>query len=283
VIRSALFVPAHRDGWVEKAIAAGPDAVILDLEDSVPPSQSEKALELADAGVASLVEAGVAALVRPREPADLGRLPAEGLSALLLPKIDTLDQVERYAGLAPEGAGLVVTLETASAYLAAAELARAPRVVGLFAATGKGGDAQRELGYRPTPAGLETLYARSRAVLAARAARLPHILAGPWQELADVDGLREQAAIDRNLGFTGGVLIHPAGIPVVNEAYSPSTEELDYHLGLVSAYEEAERHGVGAVDYRGDHVDAAHYRTSRELLASARQLGLLEPTNEGGG
>ena len=79
------------------------------------------------------------------------------------------------------------------------------------------------------------------------------------------------------------MLIHPAGIPVVNAAYSPSAEELDYHLGLVSAYEEAERNGIGAVDYRGDHVDAAHYRTSRELLASARRLGLLETTSEGGG
>ena len=281
MIRSALFVPAHRDGWVEKAIAAGPDAVILDLEDSVPADEKAKARELVAPGVAALTEARIAAMARPGEPGDLAHCHVEGLAALVLPKIDAPEDVARYAERAPESAGLIVTLETAPGYLAAAELARAPRVVGLFAATGRGGDAQRELGYRPTPAGLETLYIRSHAVLAARAARLPHILAGPWQELANPGGLRSQAELDRSLGFTGGVLIHPSGVATVNEIYSPSREELDYHLGLAAAYEEAERAGAGAVDYRGDHVDAAHYRASLELLEAARRLGSLQPTSEG--
>ena len=282
MIRSALFVPAHREGWVEKAIAAGPDAVILDLEDSVPADEKEKARELVAPGVAALAEARIAAMARPGEPGDLAHCHVEGLTALVLPKIDAPEDVARYAERAPESAGLIVTLETAPGYLGAAELARAPRVVGLFAATGKGADVQRELGYRPTPGGLETLYIRSHAVLAARAARLPHILAGPWQELANPGGLRSQAELDRSLGFTGGVLIHPSGVAAVNEIYSPSREELDYHLGLAAAYEEAERHGAGAVDYRGDHVDAAHYRASLELLEAARRLGFLEPTSEGG-
>ena len=280
VIRTALFVPAHRDGWVEKAVRAKPDAVILDLEDSVPPSEKDAARALVGASVATAAAAGVVAMVRPADADDLDACVVEGLTALVLPKIGTAEDIKQYAA-ADAAVGLVVTLETALGYLNAAELARAPGVIGLFAATGKGADVQRELGYRPTPAGLETLYYRSHAVLAARAARLSHILSGPWQELADLDGLRERCSFDRSLGFTGAVLIHPGGVAIANEAFTPGPEELEYHHGLVEAYEEAARAGIGAVDYRGDHVDAAHYRTSLSFLEDARRAGFWKETGDG--
>lgn len=273
MIRSALFVPAHREGWVEKALRSNPDAVILDLEDAVPTSEKDAARSLVGDAIATVAAAGVVPMVRPGSVGDLESCVVAGLAALVLPKIETADEVRQYAA---SNVDLVVTLETALGYLGAAELARIPGVIGLFAATGKGGDVQRELGYRPTPNGLETLYVRSHAVLSARAARLQHVLSGPWQELDDLDGLRAQAAFDRNLGFSGTVLIHPAGVPIANDAFSPSAGEVEYHLGLVAAYEEATEKGMGAVEFRGDHVDAAHYRTSLGFLESARRLGLLE-------
>jgi citrate lyase subunit beta/citryl-CoA lyase len=276
VIRSALFVPAHREGWVEKALRAGPDAVILDLEDAVPAREKDAARALVGPGVATIAAAGVVPMVRPGHPRDLEAFAVAELAALVLPKIDTAEDIEEYAASLGRTTGIVVTLETALGYLNATELARAPRVLGLIAATGKGGDVQRELGYRPTPNGLETLYIRSQAVLAARAARLPHILTGPWQELDDLEGLRAQAAFDRDLGFTGEVLIHPAGVAIVNDAYNLGADELEYHVGLVSAYEEAQREGIGAVIYRGAHIDAAHYRTSLAVVEDARRSGRLE-------
>ena len=279
MIRSALFVPAHREGWVEKAVAAGPDAVILDLEDSVPEGEKSAArARIADA-VELLASKRVTATVRINGPDDLDACVLDGVVALVLPKIDSPEEVhaldsavgalETSRNLSPGAVGLIVTLETAPGYLAAAELARAPRVVGLFAATGRGGDVQRELGYRPTPEGLETLYVRSHAALAARAARLAHVLTGPWQDFHDLEGLRRNATFNRNLGFSGEVLIHPSNVAIVNEAYSATEEEIDYHVGLIAAYEAAVAAGAGAVDYRGDHVDAAHYRTSREFVERA--------------
>ena len=276
MIRSALFVPAHREGWVEKALRAGPDAVILDLEDAVPDGEKDTARALVGAGVATVAAAGVVAMVRPGDLRDLESCVVDGLEALVLPKVDSIENVVPYVVAADRSIGIVVTLETALGYLNAADLARIPRVVGLLAATGKGGDVQRELGYRPTTSGLETLYIRSQAVLAARAASLPHILTGPWQELDDLDGLRRQAEFDRDLGFTGEALIHPAGVEIVNEIYSLSAVELEYHAGLVSAYEEAQREGIGAVIYRGAHIDAAHYRTSLAVVEDARRTGRLE-------
>jgi len=261
---------------VEKALRAGPDAIVLDLEDAVPDSEKDTARTLVGAGVATIAAAGVVPMVRPGGLHDLEACVVEGLEALVLPKIDSIENVVLYAAALDRSTGIVVTLETALGYLNAAELARAPRVVGLFAATGKGGDVQRELGYRPTASGLETLFIRSQAVLAARAARLPHILTGPWQELEDLDGLRQQAAFDRDLGFTGEMLIHPAGVEIVNEIYSLSAVELEYHAGLVAAYEEAQREGIGAVIYRGAHIDAAHYRTSLAVVEDARRTGRLD-------
>jgi citrate lyase subunit beta / citryl-CoA lyase len=281
VIRSALFVPAHREGWVEKAAAARPDAVILDLEDAVPEAEKNAARERIGEAVALLRSTPVSVTIRINAgtPADLDASVIEGVSALVVPKADSVEQVERLAlavgereaarDLPPRGIGLVVTLETAAGYLAAPELAGAPRVTGLFAATGKGGDVQRELGYRQTPEGLETLYVRSRAVLAARAARLAHVLTGPWQELHDLNGLRRHAELNRNLGFTGEAVIHPSNVEAVNEVYAPSAEELEYHRGLIAAYEAAAANAEGAIDYRGDHIDAAHYRTSREFVERA--------------
>ena len=288
LIRSALFVPAHRDGWAEKAVRSSPDAVILDLEDAVPDAEKDAARELLGGALGRLAAAGISAIVRPNAfgseeiEADLDACVVEGLDALLLPKVDSAGDVARFVqtvaaleqrrDLPPGGIAFLITLETASGYLNAAELARSPRVVGIFAATGKGGDVQRELGYRPTPAGLETLYYRSHAILASRAARLPHVLAGPWQDLHDLEGLRAQAAFNRDLGFTGEVLIHPSGVAAVNEVYAPTPADLDYHLGLVSAYEAAAEEGIGAVDYRGDHVDAAHYRSSLAFVDRARTV-----------
>jgi citrate lyase subunit beta/citryl-CoA lyase len=282
-IRSALFVPAHREGWVEKALAAGPDAVIIDLEDSVPAAERGGARERVGTGIATAAAAGVTVTVRPNgwtsgeAEADLDACVVDGLEALLLPKVDGLEELQGFArtleGLEQErglpAVALIVSLESALGYLHAAELARGPRVAGLFAVNAKGGDAQRDLGFRPSPGGLETLYYRSHAILAARAARLRHILVGPWQEIRDLEALREAAAFNRSLGFTGEAVIHPSNVAVVHEAYAPTGEELEYHRGLIAAYEAAVAQGLGSTDYRGDHIDIAHYRTARQLLEQA--------------
>ena len=97
MIRSALFVPAHREGWVEKALRAGPDAVILDLEDSVPDGEKDTARALVGAGIATVAAAGVIPMVRPGGLRDLEACLVEELEALVLPKVDTIEDVVLYA------------------------------------------------------------------------------------------------------------------------------------------------------------------------------------------
>jgi citrate lyase subunit beta/citryl-CoA lyase len=119
---------------------------------------------------------------------------------------------------------------------------------------------------------LETLYLRSRTLLAARANGLEFPIVGLWQDLNDPDGAKAFAEDNRRLGFRGQVLIHPSHVPIVNEVYSPSTSEIDFYTGMIAAFEDAERAGEAAVRYEGMHVDYAHIKTAREVLAYSESL-----------
>jgi citrate lyase subunit beta/citryl-CoA lyase len=150
------------------------------------------------------------------------------------------------------------------------EIIGGPRVAGAMAAAARDGDLAREMGYEWSPAGLETLYFRSRTVLACRAAGR-HPVVGLWQELNDLDGLRAFADTNRALGFRGQVVIHPSHVPVVNEAYSPTPAQLDRYRAMIAAFEAAGRSGAGAVEFDGEHIDIAHVTTAREILAVAAE------------
>ena len=94
----------------------------------------------------------------------------------------------------------------------------------------------------------------------------------PWIHLDDLVGLKTFAEKGRQLGFRGMIAIHPSHVPVVNEAFSPTAEDIAFHEGLIAAYDEAAAEGHGAVRYRGVHIDKAHVDTARDWLAHARSL-----------
>jgi citrate lyase subunit beta/citryl-CoA lyase len=286
--RSLLFVPAHRAGWPAKAAAAGADAIILDLEDSVPPGEKDAARPAAARAIDELAadHPGVGVLVRPnawetgRLGADLAAVVRPGLTGVLLPKLyrrDDLVRVDGLLGYFEAEAGLpaytveiLASLETAPAAASMEEIIGGPRVAGAMAAAARDGDFAREMGYEWSPAGLETLYFRSRTVLACRAAGR-HPVVGLWQELGDLAGLRDFAAANRALGFRGQVVIHPSHVPVVNEAYSPTPAQLDRYRAMIAAFEAARESGTGAVEFDGEHIDIAHVTTAREILALAAE------------
>jgi len=140
-----------------------------------------------------------------------------------------------------------------------------------MAAAAKDADISREVGFRWSAAGLETMYLRSKVVLAARSAGLDHIVLGLWQDVQDLQGLRAFAEANRDLGFGGQVLIHPSHVEVVNEIYAPSDAELERLRRLVAAYEHGARQGQGAVTFDGEHIDLAHVQSALSILAAAGQ------------
>jgi citrate lyase subunit beta/citryl-CoA lyase len=297
VLRSALFVPANREGWVAKAIRTGADSIILDLEDAVPVDQKIASRELARLGVRELAEAGVHAQVRVngwdtgltgddvRSVLD-SDLPSECQPEILLPKVraaDDLRRLGRFLRVVEGDLGLEIGsvhtplgLETAESMRAAYKILRScPRVRVFFLAAGAGGDASRSVGYVWSKSGIETLYLRSKAVLDARSAGIMYPMVSSWWEIADLEGLERDARFNRSLGFRGMVVMHPSHVEVVNRVFTPSQEELDHARGLVAAFEEAERNGRAAVIYDGDMIDRAMAESARQLLDFAASLAQL--------
>jgi citrate lyase subunit beta/citryl-CoA lyase len=273
--RSLLFVPGHKPEWAGKALKAGADAIVLDLEDSVPDAEKAAARPVVAESIAHLRSADpeVGLFVRPNPPAtrltgaDLEAVTVPGLTGIFAPKIEEPADVLRYDALVDHfevrnGARdlrYIVPVETVRAIHHCRDVALAsPRVAAMIGPTAEHADIAREVGYEWTPEGHETLYLRSRVLLACREARI-HALTGLWEHLADLDGLARFARAGRGLGFRGMIAIHPTHVPVINEVFSPSAEDIDFYRGLVRTYEEAARAGDGAVRYRGRHIDKAHY------------------------
>lgn len=290
-MRSMLFVPGHRGSWVEKAIACGADGLILDLEDSVPLNLKAEARQEVVTSVCRVRETNAKVGLWVRVNAtdtgltgdDLAAVVVPGLDGVVLPKVFGPDDIvgvdalityfESKNGVDAGRVEIISDLETAEGYAACEQLATAsPRVATLFAGTARDADVSRAIGFQFTPGGMETLYLRSRAVLACRAAGLDFPIVGVWQDLNDPEGARFHFVQNRELGFRGQVCIHPSHVALANEIFSPSQFEIDFYAGMIEAFEKAEAQGAAAVLYEGMHVDYAHIKTAREVLAYAEAL-----------
>ncbi|MEV4729912.1 CoA ester lyase [Saccharopolyspora sp. NPDC049426] len=286
--RSVLFLPGHRTTWVDKALRANADAIVLDLEDSVPSGEKVAAREAVAGSIRRVRESGseVGLFVRvnPLDTrltgGDLEEVVVPGLTGVFAPKIERSTDVLRYDALLDHfeerngvsGLEYIVPVETVRAIHGCLEIATAsPRVGAMIGPTAEHADIAKAVGYEWTPEGTETLYHRSRILLACREAGI-HALTGLWEDLANLDGLREFAARGRQLGFRGMIAIHPSHVAAINEVFSPSTEDIEFHRGLVEAYEKARAEGTGALRYRGLHIDKAHYDKAVEWLTRAEAI-----------
>ncbi len=289
-LRSLLFVPGNKPSWMEKALGYGADGLILDLEDAVPPAEKAMArIHVREAlarwhSCGPLLTVRINALETGMSREDLEAIVGPGLAAVVAPKIETpaevkvldalLTQYEQQAGLPRGHVELIPVLETAKGIYHAYQIAiSSPRIATLSAAAGKGGDTARSLGYVWSKEGTETLYIRSKVLLEARAAGIAYPLIASWFDVTDLAGLRADARLNRQLGYTGQVVIHPSHVPVVNETFTPTPEEIAYYQGLLEAMDAAERQGIAAVTYQGTMVDIAMVKTAREVLALAQAVG----------
>jgi citrate lyase subunit beta/citryl-CoA lyase len=280
--RSLLFVPGHKPSWGSKAAGSGADAVVLDLEDSVPAAEKAGARAAVAESIRQLrgQHPDLGLFVRPNAlatrltGADLEATVVPGLTGVFAPKIEQATDVLRYDALLDHfeqrngvaGLRYIVPVETVKAIQNCREIAlSSPRVGAMIGPTAEHADIAREVGFEWTAEGTETLYLRSRVLLACREAGI-HALTGLWENLGDLDGLADFARRGRRLGFRGMIVIHPSHVPVVNDAFSPGAEEIAFYQGLADAYAEAAERGEGALRYRGLHVDKAHYDKAVQWL-----------------
>ena len=285
--RTLLFVPGHRVDWVDKALKTGADAIVLDLEDSVPSAEKEGARALVRQSIDHIrdTDASVGVLVRVNglatrlTGADLEAVVGPGLDGIFAPKVERATDVLRYDALldhferrnGASGLQYVIPVETVPAIQNCREIALAsPRVGAMIGPTAEHADIAREVGFEFTPEGLETLYLRSRVLLACREAGI-HALTALWERLEDLDGLRTFAEFGRQLGFRGMVAIHPKHVVVINDVFSATADQIEFYEGMVTAYDAAAAAGAGALRYRGLHIDKAHYDKAVLWLDTARR------------
>jgi citrate lyase subunit beta/citryl-CoA lyase len=216
---------------------------------------------------------------------DLEAVTCPQLYCVLVPKVESaadvvevdnlLSHFERQAGMEVGTIFIDPGMETAKSIHFSYEIATAsPRVAHMGGSGGKGGDTARSIGFEWTPEGLETLYLKSKVLIDVRAANVPYPMSGGWMDILNLEGLRALAIQLKQLGYTGMHLIHPSHVPVVNEVFSPSPEDVKHWQGLVAAMEEMRATGGAAVTFDGDMVDIAHEATARTMLAIAKEMGV---------
>lgn len=285
-IRSFLFVPGNKSAWIEKAVTSRADALILDLEDSIPASQKLEARSTVSSKLGWLAEREQRSWVRiNRSPhmwdfEDILTAVGPYVEGLVLPKPNgaediqlasaMLAEAESRRGVAVGSTLLLPILETARSMEQAYDIALHPRVAAITGLSVKNGDVARALGIGWTLQGRESLYLKSRVVMAARAAgKIP--IGGLWQQVHDLDGFSAAAREDRVLGMGGQLLLHPSNVALANQIYSPSPEEIEYYKGLVAAVEAATALGRASTIYDGEHVDIAHANTARDAISLASE------------
>ncbi|SDL96368.1 CoA ester lyase [Bacillus sp. OK048] len=291
-IRSMLFIPANKRDWILKAKKYQADALILDLEDAVPPNQKQEARQIIKECFSTLKEQNQCVYVRINDletdlyNADLEAITDEHLDGVVIPKADSVEQIkkvdtilsflEERRGLQQGKIEIIPLLETAAGIRDCYDICKASnRVKAVFAGNAKGGDIQRNVGFVWTKEGTETLYLRSKRVLDIRAAGLKGVIGGVWTEIDDFEGFREDALFSKQLGFTGCMTIYPTHVPVLNEIFSPSREEIEFSQGIIEAMKKAEAEGTSAVRYRDTFIDIAHLKTAQEVVERARIFGMI--------
>jgi citrate lyase subunit beta/citryl-CoA lyase len=246
----------------------GPDAVVLDLEDSVAPADKDTAREAAFAAFAQARPDAPMVLVRINPPGSPWHgadavaagtaIESGAVDGVVLPKYEDAAQLEQLRQALPPGAGVIVGLESAVGIAGARTLLAEGPDAAYFGSE----DFAADVGARRTPGGLEVLYARSEVVLACR---LHDVLPLDQAVVAVKDdaAFRADATAGRDLGYRGKICLHPTQVAIANEIFVPSAEEVAHARAVL----DAAAAGVGMVD--GVMVDAAHMAAARRVIGLA--------------
>ncbi len=285
MLRTLLFAPANVTRRVEKALGLPADAVILDLEDSIPISEKSMARSMV-----------VEALQKPRKPFAYVRVNAlstkmtiDDLNEVVCPELDgiMLTKVEEPADLQkvdwliehleenqsiPTGSlDLIPLIENARGVHNAYEIAQAvPRVKRLcFGAV----DYSADLGVKLTEQGSELFYARSYLVNASRAAELEPPIDTVYPDIKNQEGYKKDLQVAVDLGFQGKLVLHPDQVEEANKGFSPSEEDIEFAKNVIAAFKEAEAQGRAAITMdNGKFIDYPVVSSARRVLNLAEKI-----------
>jgi len=290
--RSFLFAPGNHPRRVEKALSLGADAVILDLEDAV--ATSDKAAARKPVAEALKGPRRCRGYVRPNAPSspfcyqDLVETLHDKVDGVVLPKVESaadlhaidwlMAALEREHGIAEGSIDLIPLVETAAGVARVDRIVqarnlrpyRAPWRVKRLAFGA--GDYSLDVGLVPSHEEPELAEARARVVLASRAAGMEGPLDSPLFHLRDMEGYRRAVERSRRGGFQGRLCVHPDQVPVANELFTPSADEVARAERIVAAFSQAEAKGAAAVEVDGQMVDYPIVHRAQALLEAMRAI-----------
>lgn len=292
--RSLLYVPAHVEKFVANPKAGAADAIILDLEDSVPAEAKADARAGLCKAIGTLRSTGADILVRindgPLRDADVDAAVQPGITAVVAPKVASaadlralerrIESAEAARNLAPQSVRILVLIETAAGYLDMAAIANAtPRVVAINLGAE---DFAHDVGMEP---GDDTLAMprQQMAIVAAAAGIMPLGLMGPTTRFDDLDAYRQLAERSRRFGYVGASCIHPSQIAILNTAFAPTPEAVAWAERAIAAAADAREAGRGAVALEGRMIDAPIVARAEAVLSRHSLTKTRENRSRGGG
>ncbi|UPK28204.1 HpcH/HpaI aldolase/citrate lyase family protein [Bradyrhizobium sp. 195] len=291
--RSILFVPGHKLDWMLKAPKYGADALLFDLEDSVEASQKPAARNAVVAAIKEMRMGPFGRFVRVNgwrtgcQLEDLNTIVVDGLDGVMLPKVEdpedvaaldlVLGELEMSRALPVGRIEICPYAESAVAMnrfyeicMASSRIKRGGTALGPIA----GGDGTRALGLRIKDEPDAGIGFGAISVLQARAAGIMHIEGAMTATLDDLELVRRLAERSKRMGATWASAIHPSHIPIINEVYSPSRDEINEARDIVSAMAKAIARGDAAVRHKSTMVDYANVRTAMDVLKAAQASGV---------
>lgn len=283
--RSRLYLPGNEPKFFVNAGLHSPDGIILDLEDSVAPSEKDAAQLLVRNSLRSVDFYGAERMVRinqlPKGLDDLKYIVPHNVNVILVPKCESAEQIHQlekeveklkkqfkvenpiyFMPIIESALGVIKAFEIASASKNNCALA-----IGLE-------DYTADIGTQRTNEGRESIFARQMLVNAAKAAGIQAIDT-VFSDVADMEALRQSVIEAKSLGFEGKGCIHPRQVKVVHEAFAPTTEEIEKAKKIVNAFEEAEKKGLGVVSLGSKMIDPPVVKRAQNVMHLAKLNNLI--------
>lgn len=282
--RSMLYVPVNVERFVTGASKADADAIQLDLEDSIAPSEKDNARTLVQKAAHDAARSGADIVVRINRPLSLAVKDIEAsvcpeVKALSLPKIEgpdhvrllseTVAEAEMRAGIPVGSIGFIVGIETPGAWLEMVRIAQADaRVVAMLLG---GEDFATSVGMTTDP---DNMFGPKQALVIAAAAAgvMPLGVVGSFANFRDLEKFRAMARRSRHLGFRGSGCIHPAQVPILNEEFGPQPEEVAKARDIIQHFNDSQSKGLGAVGLDGAMIDLPVVERARAIIGLQERI-----------
>lgn len=269
-MRSMLFAPGNKYELLQKFSKIQPDIAIIDLEDAVPDSEKQVAREnlqkyAQEDKTAATTYVRVNALVSQHFEEDIRSIPPQ-IAGIVIPKVNDASDIERATQAIERNsvsAKILVGIETVKGLMSVQDIFGTASV---FAAYFGAEDYIHDLGGLRTDGNDEVLFARTQIGISSRLFGVP-VVDQIVADFSDSERFMKEAQQAKSLGFTGKLCIHPSQVPLANQSFSSTPEEIQQALELLKVYDEAVANGTASIVHNGQMVDEALAKQARRILS----------------